>query len=175
MTAPCHGVRRRERGSCEGSSGRRAASASRIASLASSRATNVLCPKPQLQNQTFAKSGTHPRLRLSVKPWQSEARTNRDSPDAGHAPGPALQLHRVGDIPSINKMVLKACASVAQLVKSSLPNKSDGHKALPQKDPSSMDPYSHSLAPTTHSAASRAPIGSRRKGHRSIEYFPPLS
>ena len=42
--------------------------------------------------------------------------------------------------PSINKMVLKACASAAQLVKSSLPNKSDGHKALPQKDPSSMDP-----------------------------------
>jgi len=38
-----------------------------------------------------------------------------------------------------------------------------------------MDPYSHSLAPTTHSAASRAPIGSRHKGHRSIEYFPLLS
>ena len=104
MTAPCHGVRRRERGSCGGSSGR-AASASRIASLASSRATNVLCPKPQLRNQTFAKSGNHLLLRLAVKPWQSEARTNRDSPDAGRAPGPALQLHRVGDIPGINKMV----------------------------------------------------------------------
>ena len=124
-----------------------------------------LVPETSTSKPNIRQERTHPRLRLSVKPWQSEARTNRDSPDAGHAPGPALQLHRVGDIPSINKMVLKACASVAQLVKSSLPNKSDGHKALPQKDPSSMDPYSHSLAPTTHSAASRVPIGSRRKGH----------
>jgi len=36
-----------------------------------------------------------------------------------------------------------------------------------------MDPIA--IAWPTHSAASRAPIGSRRKGHRSIEYFPLLS
>jgi hypothetical protein len=59
-------------------------------------------------------------------------------------------------------------ARLALPVKPRLTNNTDRNNI--HKGPSALDPNTRSPAPT-HSAASREPIGSRHKGHRSIERF----